>query len=479
MIGSPTKASELVFTINGEKYLVASPEQASEAGGPGRVWNYVFIPDQVASDEEFHLALDYFSEGGGFTFEGVEGTYDIARGWDASAPGKVATWPKMASGEETVSADYKGWLVQFSGYLYMFRGRYVSKYALDDVSGGTWEKVDTKDLGANMAVPSMPCEVNGKLLIPLINTSTGVLDQFVTITAVGATTDTYDTTGEAGLEARHLAVWGNKVVMADSENQLRTASVGSTDWGLASNWVPSIGSSDGYVVDDPGVQITALLPYGPYLIIWTEKGPKYLDEEWVPQSGIPDLAAERDEQNGLGAGYANGWLLAPHRGGFVQWAPNGPWMVVGPEMEGGMEGDKSPGWGRVSGSATYGRMTFVTANGQDVASLLSFQPPKKRTPYAVHFHQQHESATYEDCQIVRASAQPVTPFAPGTWSDDNAVGTITWSDTGNAEAEDGTFATAAAGTSHYLKGLNPNPAIPTDATLLGVEVVITRGIGEA
>lgn len=478
MRAAPARASELSLILNGERYLVASPEQANEAGGPGRIWNSLAIADQNAIDDEIHLAIDNFSEGGGFSFEGMKGTYDSAQGWDASSPGKISSWPKLASGATTQDVDYKGWLIQFGGYLYMLRGRYVTKYALDDVQGGTWSKVGSDhDLGAGNAA-LQPCAVAGQLIIPIIATSTGVLDQFVIITAVGSP-DTYDTTIDAGLEARCLVVWGDKLVMADSNNQIRTCSVLAADFGDDANWAPAV-AGDGYVVTDPDVQITQLYTWGPYLLVWTEVGPFFCDEEFKFRPGIPDLATERDVQNGLGGGYANASLLAPHRGGLVRWTPDGPWGVVGPEMEGALEGDLTPGWGRVAGVATYGRMTFIVANdpANGVSSLLSLQPPIARVPYRIHFHQQHDDSTYEDVTIVRAEAQPIIPATPGTWSDDNAVGTLTWSNTGNAAAEDGSFATVTGnGQSHYLKGLNPNPGIPTDATITGVVLEIKRAQG--
>jgi hypothetical protein len=62
-----------------------------------------------------------------------------------------------------------------------------------------------------------------------------------------------------------------------------------------------------------------------------------------------------------------------------------------------------------------------------------------------------------------------------TFSDDNALGTITWTIPGNAVAEDGAsataFSTSAGVTTHYLKGLALNGvSVPAGATIQGVEV---------
>ena len=127
-------------------------------------------------------------------------------------------------------------------------------------------------------------------------------------------------------------------------------------------------------------------------------------------------------------------------------------------------------------------MTFVVANdaANGVASLVSLLPARSnRAPYAVHIHQQDEDAVYEDVAVLLASAEPVQNYAFVTLSDDGAVGTITWADVANAGANDGASATAAAGTSHYLKMLNPNPGLPDDGALLGVELLLKASVAGA
>ena len=90
-----------------------------------------------------------------------------------------------------------------------------------------------------------------------------------------------------------------------------------------------------------------------------------------------------------------------------------------------------------------------------------------------------EGASFEDVAIVGSQGQPVTLPAPETWSDDAAVGAIAWSDPENAGTVDLVFASAAEGSSHYLKGLNPGFAVPASATVTGISVDVARRANSA
>lgn len=65
----------------------------------------------------------------------------------------------------------------------------------------------------------------------------------------------------------------------------------------------------------------------------------------------------------------------------------------------------------------------------------------------------------------------------GAGADDNAVGTLAWSNPGNITADDGSNAEATASSdvqTHYLKATSFGFSIPTDATVDGIEVTIDR-----
>ena len=66
---------------------------------------------------------------------------------------------------------------------------------------------------------------------------------------------------------------------------------------------------------------------------------------------------------------------------------------------------------------------------------------------------------------------------PGTVADAAGVGTVTWSNPGNAKIEDGSRATAKLGTgvvSHYLKATNFGFAIPPGSDIAGIGAVVRR-----
>lgn len=76
------------------------------------------------------------------------------------------------------------------------------------------------------------------------------------------------------------------------------------------------------------------------------------------------------------------------------------------------------------------------------------------------------------------------PNSGGTFVDDASIGTITWSNPGNAVASDNAYATAVLATSdvsHYLKATNFGFSIPTnDMIVTGILVEIERsGVGTA
>ena len=68
------------------------------------------------------------------------------------------------------------------------------------------------------------------------------------------------------------------------------------------------------------------------------------------------------------------------------------------------------------------------------------------------------------------------PNAPGTMADDNAIGTSAWTNPDNAKVNDSSYATNSAGTgqTHYLKATGFGFAIPSGATINGIEVGIIR-----
>jgi hypothetical protein len=74
------------------------------------------------------------------------------------------------------------------------------------------------------------------------------------------------------------------------------------------------------------------------------------------------------------------------------------------------------------------------------------------------------------------------PNNPATTSDDNSVGTITWTTTGNIVSSDNNYATASLNDniiSHYLKATNFVFTIPSGSTINGITVDIEKKAGTA
>lgn len=74
---------------------------------------------------------------------------------------------------------------------------------------------------------------------------------------------------------------------------------------------------------------------------------------------------------------------------------------------------------------------------------------------------------------------PSSTKSPGTLANDAAVGSVAWTDAGNAEASDNAYAGTGSGvnpsaSSQYLKATNFGFAIPSGATILGIEVSVER-----
>lgn len=71
------------------------------------------------------------------------------------------------------------------------------------------------------------------------------------------------------------------------------------------------------------------------------------------------------------------------------------------------------------------------------------------------------------------------PSSGGTFADDSAVGTVAWTNPGNAAASDNTRANAACATAttHYLKATNFGFAIPAGATIGGITAEIEHNKG--
>lgn len=571
--------------IGGLDWFVLEQDGAQQAGG--RAWVSEGDPYQGPTDR-FEIALKDFSQGAGFTYEGPDGTYDRAAGWELSAPGKPTMWPLRASGAPfTCSADFRGWQFQLGVYLYVCRGRLVCKYAINDAAGATWPIIERHDLGASNVIAGRPIAnfIGAKAYVPIRAGAGGSLARFHELTTVATTTveqqtvtitgtptsGTYvlhfdgkdtaaiafnaiasavqtalrlvpgledvtvsstgstpnfvhtvvmtgvagamgtssppamtvsDTTsggthgiaiattvagvsdtwtqGPASCEARNFRKWKG-LLFRSKGNQLYSV---SADPMVDANWAPTF-SGAGYAVGDASQEITDMCPVDTQLLsierpdgVWT------FNESLQASNRLTALEAVVDATNGVGAEEVNGQILVPHKAGLVAWAP-GTYHFVGAEQDGALDAGLSEGWGRVQSIAPYGKYAFYVVNDtlRGVASLMSLQGSEINRSHQSYFalsvphqHQEKSAVTYESVIVIQSTSEPVTAKIPAAWTDDSAVGTITWSNPTNAAADDGAFASAAVGTSHYLKGLNPGGTIPSSATIQGIKATVKRKV---
>lgn len=578
MPGETPRPRDLQVIIDGEPYALAPEDKAKEAGG--RAWQVEVIASQEADGK--HAAavrMPSFHNGGGFSFQGLPFSYEYARGgWDASQPGRFGSWPELVRTVDQSSADYRGWQVELNGYLYVCRGRYVRKFAIDAAVGAdAWPIVETHDLGDDILVGGRPVRWRGKLYVPRVSSidfdedlfhqlttvATNVTEvQTLTITgtpgsgdftvtfdgkdsaaidfdataseiqaalraipgleqvtvaqtagsapnftytvtmtgapaALGASSppemtvvDTFDTggvtpatttpgtsdrwdAGPATREARCFRVWRGLLCLAQ-DNQVRSC---AGDPLQANDWAPD--TTDGYLFGDSGYVITDLGVRQVELVAQKEEGPFTMNPDLESELEIPDLEDIVDGQNGIGMAYAQGMVLNPHRAGLLRWDDES-YAFVGPNQEGQLEGDLTPGWGNVASVVTYGKYAFVAANDslRGQGALWSMQPGTQEREPVWQSHDLVEGLIEDVALISITEADPVPAQYPESWSTTDAGngGTIDWSDVDNAGADDGAAATALAGTSKRLQGVHAM-GVPDSATITGITVEVRRKVG--
>lgn len=575
--GTPI-ATKKVLRIGGERFFVAAD---SKTGAP--MWKVDYVPAQNADwKPEVQVDLPTYSQGYGFTFEGLPGTYSHAKGWDASTPGKLTPWPKLASGESFVTESAQGWLFQLGSYIYAARGRYVVKYKVDG-SGDDWDILEIHDLGDGITCAGRPGLFGGKAYVPRRTGTTGTLQVFhelttqattsaetqhiaisgtptggtYTVTFDGKTTDDIDYDAAAadvqaalreiaGLELVTVTDTGTSpnlthsvlmtgvggdlgnssppaMTVTDSTTggshniAVTTATAGTVDTWTAgpstremrcfiafqdkmygaqgnqiysvsatpttsSNWAPA--ADNGYVVGDADRPITDFALYVNLLVVGKTDGLYTFDTGLQVVDELPDLRFVVDDMNCVGMQYWGGYIIVPHRSGLVRWQP-GSYAYIGPNQEGAMEGGKTPGWGRVGPGVPYGKYVFVPANDftAQLGTLASLVPAtvEGRGPVVPHMHQQ-VSGAIDAVTVASEFSQPIEPSGLTNWDDDETVGTQTWGNKSAVADDDGTFASTSATTSeldtYYLMGTTLQAAvIPSDATITGIRVAITRKAG--
>ena len=176
MVSTPREAARIVI-IDGKRYKLAS-DKASRAAGESRAWDGQFLPRQsVDPRPEFEVPLTTFHQGYGFTYAVEPGVYESANGWDAMAPGILATWPEFTRCESFETAPTAGFVVDYEGYMYVLRGEYAVKFR--PVEGATeWPILEYHYFGASSRVAGPPALFDGAMYVPLRGLTVDTLERW-------------------------------------------------------------------------------------------------------------------------------------------------------------------------------------------------------------------------------------------------------------------------------------------------------------
>jgi len=307
------------------------------------------------------------------------------------------------------------------------------------------------------------------------DSTTGGTHAIAVTTTTAGTTDTW-TAGPSGREMRCFIAFQDKMYGA-SGNQIYSVSADPLTDG---DWAPSDGN--GYTVGDSDQPITDLAIYVNLLVVGKTDGLYTFDTGLQTVDELPDLRFVIDDSNAVGMTYAGGFILVPHRTGLIRWQP-GSYLYIGPNQEGAMESDLTPGWGRVTSGVPYGKYTFVTANdySAQLGNIASLVPAttQGRGPVVPHMHQQ-TSGAYEAVTVASEFTQPIEPSGLTTWTDDNTIGASGWANPTTVATDGAGFAASGNATSSpivtdYLKGEQlQKGTIPSEATVTGIKILVKR-----
>lgn len=361
--------SRRVFSIAGVRMELATGDVLREFRRT-RAWERTFVTAQEARRQPFEIPVG-FALGSGFYESPISGGYWVSDGWALDGGGIARTFGRHANLERgTYNGTRRGWIIQFGDYVYILRGRYCDKYQMNDTHGVEWAIVDTEDFGANIAVAGRPAIFQSKLYVPLINESTGALQDFKRITAQDSSgmTDTWD--AGSGVVARWFKTWGSRLARGFADTvSLVSADADPTDandWGAA------------YTVGASGQPVTDAAVYDDLLFIGKPDGLYSFDESSRAHQELPDLEAVIDPDNCIGMEAVQAALFVPHAVGTVRWRPGG-YSVVGEEQEGLAEGSDgvdsvtyAGGW--TPGFAAYGKQIYYVKGRRASGSPQEVEP---------------------------------------------------------------------------------------------------------
>lgn len=476
--------------MDGKPYLVLVTDPA--LGVRGWEESLQNADPTIDASPEIPFTIEDWSQGYGFSFVRSRRVYRRAKGFDASSPAKLSTWPQHGSSAVVTGAGVKrthlavGYDSNGVGWLYMFRGQYITKIATNDTFGATWATTQTIDVGTapngygaqrtNVGQPTLQPWI-GKLYIPYANSNNPVA--FLQLAISTGAADTIDA-ADSALKASHMIGSRDKLIRlysdpntgksiynsmeAIDENGALKDPLDATNW---SNVEYEVG-------DQAGDAITGAEILDRYLVVGKESGIYTFDETAEAIEEIRGLAHIRDAENCRGMRYFDGTILVPHKAGLVRWSP-GTWMHVGPEQNGMLDADSDRGWGRVTGSIEYGRFAFLAIDDRRkgysyVASLRQPFPSDERGPLVPHLHQELLGRVSDVVTIASASGSQYLCVAYHPDADLTKAQVIIYElpISGYTPSNDATINHKVSGaTTAHWDGLLLRPDNTTDTVVLG------------
>lgn len=399
--------SNFVLELDGERYFVQTATKLEGIGG--RKWKKAWATVQEDQPANEAIPMTTFHEGAGFTYAGIPNVYEHAganssgssagSGWDATSPGRLATWQRHGVGSSvTVTTTTRGWLKQLGNFLYMGRGRYLTKYTIDATLGNTWAKSGSdKDFGATNVVTGRMRTWNGKLYVPIANTS-NVLQVAQEVTQ--GSPDTYAAL-PVGKEARAFFKYRDLLGRVQANGIATCATTPTT----AGNWSDD-GGNGLYTCGDPNVNATDAIEWQLYIFVAKDDGVWSFADDFYTRNEFPSLETAKIANNCRPLATSGDQVVIPHSSGLIAWLPGNAWKYVGVDQEGALESDLTPGFGQVVGEVARGPVTFIaykdSVNGR--GSICSLHPTKGQRRPIPQMHFECLSGYFEDLVIVTDTA---------------------------------------------------------------------------
>ena len=375
---------------------------------------------------------------------------------DASNDGVLVPPPAFGTLNTPNNAQPLGPPVIFDSLEFFLCGRYIITV---DSTGAI---ATDKDFGSGQAGVTMAV-FNNELIVGM-GESVKIWKRNTSATWTQATDSTF---------AIALGVVGNKLWRAESINKMSNC---ITAPNTLASWTPALPNQ--YSVGDTTYSIHTIVDYGG--VPWALKadGAYAPDPQSAFYNQAPQISAWPHADNGKGAFVAQGYLWVPTIIGLLRVSP-GESLIRGPEksnrpdfrywVRGGVE------WG----DSIYLLVTDETALSETFICKMS------KDKYGLT--QGQEYIYHEWCRLGSVSkgysigintwpsggTSSITRDA-GTVADLTGVGTITWGTASNAVSSNNSYATAAAGTSHYLRFSNFGFSLASTDTLLGFLVSVER-----